>query len=152
MARDGPATPACFLPDPDGNISIWMRCGAPLNWTGWCNPTLDAALDAGAAASDDAGRAAAYRRAADTGLRLQVLDRREQPGQQGAGDDHLLQPAMGEVGQVAAGRQAGWVRQAGQMRPCVQAYPHRVPIAVRRYAKAPPHGEVSRIVIFHRGL
>ncbi len=52
-------------PDPDGNISIWMRCGAPLNWTGRCNPALDAALDAGAAAPDAAGRAAAYRHAGD---------------------------------------------------------------------------------------
>ena len=52
-------------PDPDGNTSIWMRCGAPLNWTGRCNPALDAALDAGAAAPDEAGRIAAYRRAGD---------------------------------------------------------------------------------------
>ena len=52
-------------PDPDGNLSIWMRCGAPLNWTGWCNPALDATLDAGAAAPDEAGRIAAYRRASD---------------------------------------------------------------------------------------
>ena len=52
-------------PDPDGNLSIWMRCGAPLNWTGWCSPALDAALDAGAAAPDEAGRIAAYHRATD---------------------------------------------------------------------------------------
>jgi len=52
-------------PDPDGSLGIWMRCGAPLNWTGWCSPALDAALDAGAAAPDEAGRVAAYRRAAD---------------------------------------------------------------------------------------
>jgi len=31
-------------PDPDGNISIWMRCAAPLNWTGWCDPAVDAGL------------------------------------------------------------------------------------------------------------
>ena len=53
-------------PDPDGNLGIWMRCAAPLNWTGWCSPALDAALDAGATAPDEAGRVAAYRRA--TGL------------------------------------------------------------------------------------
>ena len=52
-------------PDPDGNLGIWMRCGAPLNWTGWCNPALDATLDAGASAPDEAGRIAAYRRASD---------------------------------------------------------------------------------------
>ena len=52
-------------PDPDGNTSIWMRCGAPLNWTGWCSHDLDAALDRGAAARDVAGRAAAYHQAAD---------------------------------------------------------------------------------------
>ncbi|WP_158743104.1 ABC transporter substrate-binding protein [Acidisphaera sp. L21] len=50
-------------PDPDGNISSWMRCGAPLNWTGWCSPALDAALDKGAAESTDAGRMAAYHEA-----------------------------------------------------------------------------------------
>ena len=52
-------------PDPDGNLSIWMRCGAPLNWTGLCDPALDAALDRGAAASDPAVRAVAYRDAQD---------------------------------------------------------------------------------------
>ncbi|MDT7953009.1 MAG: ABC transporter substrate-binding protein [Acetobacteraceae bacterium] len=48
-------------PDPDGNLSLWMRCGAPLNWTGWCNKAMDAALDRGATAPDEAGRIAAYR-------------------------------------------------------------------------------------------
>ena len=52
-------------PDPDGNTSIWMRCGAPLNWTGRCNPALDAALDQGAAATDETGRKAAYAHAED---------------------------------------------------------------------------------------
>lgn len=52
-------------PDPDGNTSIWMRCGAPLNWTGWCSPALDRALDEGAAAADVATRKAAYDRAQD---------------------------------------------------------------------------------------
>ncbi len=47
-------------PDPDGNISIWMRCGAPLNWTGWCSPEMEAALDRGAQASDLPTRRAAY--------------------------------------------------------------------------------------------
>jgi peptide/nickel transport system substrate-binding protein len=49
-------------PDPDGNTSIWMRCGAPLNWTGLCDKELDAALDAGAATLDPAARKAAYHR------------------------------------------------------------------------------------------
>ncbi len=48
-------------PDPDGNLSLWMRCGAALNWTGWCSKELEAALDRGAAAPDEAGRVAAYR-------------------------------------------------------------------------------------------
>ncbi len=52
-------------PDPDGNTSIWMRCGAALNWTGWCSRDEDAALDRGAAAADEAGRVAAYHQAAD---------------------------------------------------------------------------------------
>ena len=37
-----------------------MRCGAPLNWTGWCNRDLEAALDRGAATLDPARRKAAY--------------------------------------------------------------------------------------------
>ncbi|MFL5899449.1 MAG: ABC transporter substrate-binding protein [Solirubrobacterales bacterium] len=47
-------------PDPDGNLSIWMRCGAPLNWTGWCSKDLEAALDRGASQLDPAARKAAY--------------------------------------------------------------------------------------------
>jgi len=47
-------------PDPDGNLSLWMRCGAPLNWTGWCNRDLEAALDRGADTLDPAARKAAY--------------------------------------------------------------------------------------------
>jgi peptide/nickel transport system substrate-binding protein len=47
-------------PDPDGNTSLWMRCGAPLNWTGWCNHDLVAALDRGASALEPAARKAAY--------------------------------------------------------------------------------------------
>ena len=50
-------------PDPDGNLSLWMRCGAALNWTGWCSREVDAALDRGAAQSDAAPRATAYREA-----------------------------------------------------------------------------------------
>ena len=50
-------------PDPDGNLSLWMRCGAPLNWTGWCSPARDQALDRAAAASTQPERAAAYRAA-----------------------------------------------------------------------------------------
>ena len=52
-------------PDPDGNSSIWLRCGAPLNWTGWCSPAVDAALDRGAAAVDPAARAVDYHDAMD---------------------------------------------------------------------------------------
>ena len=47
-------------PDPDGNVGTWTRCGSPLNWTGWCSKTMDAALDRGAAGATDAERKAAY--------------------------------------------------------------------------------------------
>ena len=50
-------------PDPDGNLSLWMRCGAPLNWTGWCNKAMDATLDRGASAPDKAARVKAYHEA-----------------------------------------------------------------------------------------
>ena len=50
-------------PDPDGNLSLWMRCGTALNWTGWCSKAVEAALDQGAAALDPEARAAAYREA-----------------------------------------------------------------------------------------
>ena len=52
-------------PDPDGNTSIWMRCGAPLNWTGECNKSLDDALTRGATATEFADRFAAYHEAND---------------------------------------------------------------------------------------
>ncbi len=52
-------------PDPDGNTSIWMRCGSQLNWGSYCNKELDAALDAGSAGTDDAARRAAYARVSD---------------------------------------------------------------------------------------
>ena len=52
-------------PDPDGNVGTWMHCGAPLNWTGWCSPALESALDRGAAAPTEAGRKAAYDEAED---------------------------------------------------------------------------------------
>ncbi len=51
-------------PDPDGNTSIWMRCGAPLNWTGWCSADEDAALNRGAGATTPEERRAAYWKAA----------------------------------------------------------------------------------------
>ena len=50
-------------PDPDGNLTSWMRCGAPLNWTGWCSKEMDAALDRGAGAAEEATRVKAYREA-----------------------------------------------------------------------------------------
>ena len=50
-------------PDPDGNLSLWMRCSTALNWTGWCSKEMEAALDRGAAASDQAARVKAYREA-----------------------------------------------------------------------------------------
>lgn len=50
-------------PYPDGNLSLWTRCGAALNWTGWCSREMDAALDRGTSAPDEAARVAAYREA-----------------------------------------------------------------------------------------
>ena len=50
-------------PDPDGNLNLWMRCGTALNWTGWCSKEMEAALDRGAAAPDQAARVVAYREA-----------------------------------------------------------------------------------------
>ena len=52
-------------PDPDGNASIWMRCGAPLNWTGVCSKPLDEALARGAETAEHNARMTAYRDAAD---------------------------------------------------------------------------------------
>lgn len=56
-------------PDPDGNTSLWLRCGAPLNWTGWCNRDVEAALDLGAATSGPAARKAAYHEVAALWMR-----------------------------------------------------------------------------------
>ncbi len=50
-------------PDPDGNISFWMRCGGSLNWTGYCNKDLDDALIRAATETDPAQRALAYHKA-----------------------------------------------------------------------------------------
>ena len=50
-------------PDPDGNLNLWMRCTTALNWTGWCSKEMEAALDRGAAAPDQAARVVAYREA-----------------------------------------------------------------------------------------
>lgn len=50
-------------PDPDGNLSLWMRCSTALNWTGWCSKEMEAALDRGAGAPDQAARVKAYREA-----------------------------------------------------------------------------------------
>jgi peptide/nickel transport system substrate-binding protein len=51
-------------PDPDGNTAIWLRCGAPLNWTGWCNKDVDADLDRGEFSLLPVERKAAYDEAA----------------------------------------------------------------------------------------
>ena len=48
-------------PDPDGNLSLWMRCGTALNWTGWCSNDMEAALDRGTTAPTQEARVAAYR-------------------------------------------------------------------------------------------
>jgi len=55
-------------PDPDGNVSIWLTCKGFLNWTGYCNPTLDEVLGRAAAETDPALRAPLYAQA--TGMWL----------------------------------------------------------------------------------
>ena len=42
--------------DPDGNSYIFHKCKAPQNYSGYCNPVLDALLDAQRATSDVAER------------------------------------------------------------------------------------------------
>jgi peptide/nickel transport system substrate-binding protein len=56
-------------PDPDGNLSLWMRCGTALNWTGWCSKEMEAALDRAAGTSDQAARIQAYRAATEIWMR-----------------------------------------------------------------------------------
>ena len=67
--NSSPTVPALspYLSNPDVSLPLasWLRCGAPLNWTGWCSPAVDAALDRGAAAVDPAARALAYHDAMD---------------------------------------------------------------------------------------
>ncbi len=47
-------------PDPDGNLFIFHRTGAPQNYSGYSNATVDAAIDEGRVKSDPAQRKAAY--------------------------------------------------------------------------------------------
>jgi peptide/nickel transport system substrate-binding protein len=51
-------------PDPDGNSYSFATCHGPLNYPGYCNADVDAALAQARAVSDAAARKAAYARAA----------------------------------------------------------------------------------------
>ena len=51
-------------PDPDGNIYAFAKTGAPLNYTGYSNPQMNAALDAARTRSDPAERKTLYEQAA----------------------------------------------------------------------------------------
>ncbi len=48
-------------PDPDGNISPWVGCKASVNWTGYCNPAVDALLAQGAQTLEPDARVPIYR-------------------------------------------------------------------------------------------
>jgi peptide/nickel transport system substrate-binding protein len=49
--------------DPDGNSYIFHKCRAPQNYTGYCNPALDALLDAQRATSSVEARGAIFAQA-----------------------------------------------------------------------------------------
>jgi peptide/nickel transport system substrate-binding protein len=51
--------------DPDGNINVFILCGAPLNEGKYCDPETDKALNEARTTSDHAKRVAAFERAAD---------------------------------------------------------------------------------------
>lgn len=51
-------------PDPDGNSYSFATCRGPLNYSGYCNADVDAALAQARTVSDMAARKAAYARAA----------------------------------------------------------------------------------------
>jgi peptide/nickel transport system substrate-binding protein len=46
--------------DPDGNLSIFYKCKAPQNYSGYCNPQADKLLDEGRMLADMAQRKAVY--------------------------------------------------------------------------------------------
>ena len=55
-------------PDPDGNLQIHLGCGAPLNYSGYCNQDVDKATAEARAERDPAKRAQIYE-----GVAAQVL-------------------------------------------------------------------------------
>jgi peptide/nickel transport system substrate-binding protein len=50
--------------DPDGNAYSFATCNAPLNYSGYCNKDVDAALNEARTLTDPAARKAAYEKAA----------------------------------------------------------------------------------------
>jgi peptide/nickel transport system substrate-binding protein len=51
-------------PDPDGNVYSFATCNAPLNYSGYCNQDVNAALAEARTATEPAARKAAYEKAA----------------------------------------------------------------------------------------
>jgi peptide/nickel transport system substrate-binding protein len=51
-------------PDPDGNLQSHLGCGAPLNYSGYCNKDVDQAMADARAERDPAKRAQSYERVA----------------------------------------------------------------------------------------
>ena len=56
-------------PEPDGNISYWVACKGSVNWTGYCNPAVDALLTKGAQTLDPDRRAPIYRELTETWMK-----------------------------------------------------------------------------------
>ena len=48
-------------PEPDGNISYWVGCKGSVNWTGYCNPAVDALISKGAQTLEPDQRVPVYR-------------------------------------------------------------------------------------------
>src|SRR5262245_19797409 len=51
-------------PDPDGNVYVFHKCKAPLNYAAFCNPDADALLEQSRAVADPGQRKATYEKLA----------------------------------------------------------------------------------------
>ena len=56
-------------PEPDGNISYWVGCKGSVNWTGYCNPAVDALLTKGAQTLEPDQRVPVYRELTETWMK-----------------------------------------------------------------------------------
>jgi peptide/nickel transport system substrate-binding protein len=54
--------------DPDGNSYVFLKTGAPQNYSGWANPDADKALDDARLVTDQAQRKAIYEKLAKLAL------------------------------------------------------------------------------------